>query len=72
VGSEMCIRDRAKMVAPKVIFAHLGRAGLGNLALIQALRSDDTTRHIPVVVVRDQPAVAARPKQLRAVPHDSW
>jgi CheY-like chemotaxis protein len=64
--------SRAKQVAPKVIFVHLGSSGLGNLALIQALRSDDTCRHIPVVVVRDQPAVAARPKQLRAVPHDSW
>jgi CheY-like chemotaxis protein len=64
--------SRAKQVAPKVIFAHLGRSGLGNLALIQALRSDDTCRHIPVVVVRDLPAVAARPKQLRPVPHDSW
>jgi CheY-like chemotaxis protein len=64
--------SRAKQVAPKVIFVHLGRSGLGNLALIQALRSDDSCRHIPVVVVRDQPAVAPRPKQLRAVPHDSW
>ena len=63
---------RAKQVAPKIIFAHLGRAGLGNLALIQALRSDDTCRHIPVVVVKDQPAVAAKPGQLRPVPHDSW
>lgn len=63
---------RAKMVAPKVIFVHLGRSGPGNLALIQALRSDDTCRHIPVVVVRDQPAVAARPAKLRPVPHDSW
>jgi CheY-like chemotaxis protein len=64
--------SRAKQVAPKVIFAHLGRSSLGNLALIQALRSDDTCRHIPVVVVRDLPAIAARPKQLRPVPHDSW
>jgi CheY-like chemotaxis protein len=64
--------SRAKQVAPRVIFAHLGRSGLGNLALIQALRSDDSCRHIPVVVVRDQPAVAARPAKLRAVPHDSW
>ncbi|HEX9560817.1 MAG TPA: response regulator [Candidatus Dormibacteraeota bacterium] len=64
--------SRAKQVAPKVIFAHLGRSGLGNLALIQALRSDDTCRHIPVVVVRDQPAVAAKPAKLRPVPHDSW
>ncbi len=63
---------RAKQVAPKVIFAHLGQSGLGNLALIQALRSDDTCRHIPVVVVRDQTALAAKPAKLRPVPHDSW
>src|SRR5260370_34166484 len=63
--------SRAKQTAPKIIFAHLGRSGLGNLALIQALRSDDNTRHIPVVVVSDPPAVAPKPSQLRAVPHDS-
>jgi CheY-like chemotaxis protein len=64
--------SRAKQTAPKIIFAHLGRSGLGNLALIQALRSDDNTRHIPVVVVSDPPAVAPKPSKLRAVPHDSW
>jgi len=63
---------RARQVAPKVIFAHLGTSGLGNLALISALRSDDTCRHIPVVVVRDLAAVAAKPAKLRPVPHDSW
>jgi len=64
--------SRARQTAPKIIFAHLGRSGLGNLALIQALRSDDNTRHIPVVVVSDPPAVAPKPSKLRAVPHDSW
>jgi CheY-like chemotaxis protein len=63
---------RARQVAPRVIFAHLGTSGLGNLALISALRSDDTCRHIPVVVVRDQAAVASKPAKLRPVPHDSW
>jgi CheY-like chemotaxis protein len=64
--------SRAKQTAPKIIFAHLGASGLGNLALIQALRSDDNTRHIPVVVVTDPPAVAPKATKLRAVPHDSW
>jgi CheY-like chemotaxis protein len=64
--------SRAKQMAPQVIFAHLGRSGLGNLALIQALRSDDTCRHIPVVVVRDNPVAASRPAKLHSVPHDSW
>jgi CheY-like chemotaxis protein len=64
--------SRAKQTAPKIIFAHLGSSGLGNLALIQALRSDDTCRHIPVVVVTNPPAVAPKPSKLRAVQHDSW
>ena len=63
--------SRAKQMAPKVIFAHLGVAGLGNMGLIQALRSDDSLRHIPVVVIRDM-GVGARPPKLRSVPHDSW
>ena len=64
--------SRAKQTGPKIIFAHLGVSGLGNLALIQALRSDDTCRHIPVTVITDPPALAPRPSKLRAVPHDSW
>jgi CheY-like chemotaxis protein len=64
--------NRAKQTAPKIIFAHLGASGLGNLALIQALRADDNCRHIPVVVVKDPPAVAAKPSKLHAVQHDSW
>ena len=66
---------RARLSSPKVIYAHLGAFGAGNLPLIQALRSDDTCRHIPVVVLKDQQqqvrAVPGRAK-LHAVPHDSW
>ena len=66
--------SRAKQALPKIIFAHLGASGLGNLALIQALRSDDSCRHIPVVVIKDHPAVRQVPgrARLHAVPHDSW
>jgi len=64
--------SRAKQTAPKVIFAHLGASGLGNLALIQALRSEDACRHIPVVVITDHTQVGVKPTKLRAVPHDSW
>jgi CheY-like chemotaxis protein len=64
--------SRAKQSLPQVIFVHLLIAG--NMSLIQALRSDDACRHIPVVVIKDQPAVKQVPgrAKLHAVPHDSW
>ena len=64
--------SRAKSVAPNIIYAHLGASGLGNLSLIQALRSDDNCRHIPVVVIKDHLDIRATRAKLRAVPHDSW
>jgi CheY-like chemotaxis protein len=64
--------SRAKLSPPKVIYAHLGAFGAGNLHLIQALRSDDTCRHIPVVVITDGRNIGPRRAKLHAVPHDSW
>jgi len=64
--------SRAKLSAPKVIYAHLSASGAGNLPLIHALRSDDTCRHIPVVVIADGRSVGPRRTNLHAVPHDSW
>jgi len=49
-----------------------GASGAGNLPLIHALRSDDTCRHIPVVVIADGRSVGPRRTNLHAVPHDSW
>src|SRR5260370_3645023 len=63
--------SRAKQTAPKIIFAHLGTSGLRNLALIQALRCDDNTPHIPLLVLRDTPAVAPKPPHLPAPRHPS-
>lgn len=63
--------SRAKQTLPKVIYVHLA-AGPGNLPLIQALRSDDTCRHIPVVVIKDATYVAKVRSKLHAIPHDSW
>ena len=65
--------SRAKQALPKVIFVHFAN-GLGNMPLIQALRSDDSCRHIPVVLIKDHPAVRPVPgrARLHAVPHDSW
>jgi CheY-like chemotaxis protein len=62
--------SRAKQTLPKVIFVHLAAAG--NMALIQALRSDDSCRHIPVVVIKDPAYVSKVRSKLHAVPHDSW
>lgn len=64
--------SRAKLSPPKIIYAHLGALGAGNLPLIQALRSDDTCRHIPVVVIADGRSIAPQRTRLHAVPHDSW
>jgi len=64
--------SRAKQALPAVIFIHLMSGA--TVPLIQALRSDDSCRHIPVVVLKDQlpvRAVAGRAK-LHAMPHDSW
>ena len=64
--------NRARQAPPHVIFAHLAAAG--NMPFIQALRSDDTCRHIPVVVVTEHHQARAVPgrAKLHAVPHDSW
>ena len=64
--------SRARQATPQVIFVHL--LADGNMPLIQALRADDTCRHIPVVVLKDHPPVRAVPgrAKLHAVPHDSW
>jgi CheY-like chemotaxis protein len=64
--------SRAKLSPPKVIYAHLGVLGAGNLPLIQALRADDTCRHIPVVVIADGRSIGPKKTKLHAVPHDSW
>jgi CheY-like chemotaxis protein len=63
---------RAKQVTPTTIYAHLGPSGLGNMALIQALRADDSCRHIPVVVIKDHYDMRAKLAKLHAIPHDSW
>jgi CheY-like chemotaxis protein len=58
--------------APNVIFIHLGAAGAGAMGLIQALRSNDSFRHIPVVVLNDKPKPRAGEKGLKAVHRDLW
>jgi CheY-like chemotaxis protein len=64
--------NRARTSAPNVIFAHLVASGQGSLAFIQALRSDDSCRHIPVVVLTGAPNVGTRYKGLHRVSRDLW
>ena len=72
VGDQADALSRAKQTLPQVIFIHLVTSG--TVSFIQALRADDSCRHIPVVVIKDQlpvKHVSGRAK-LHAVPHDSW
>lgn len=63
---------RAKQIRPDAIFLHLVLRGAGNVAFIQALRSDDSCRHIRVVVLPDRAGVDAPKMPLRPVPRDAW
>jgi CheY-like chemotaxis protein len=63
---------RAKQLLPSAIFVHLVMRSGGNVAFMQALRADDSCRHIRVVVLpRQAPAEPAK-RPLRAVPRDGW
>jgi CheY-like chemotaxis protein len=62
--------SRAKLSPPKIIFVHL--VANSSVPLIQALRSDDVCRHVPVVVLKDPTYVAKVRTKLHAIPHDSW
>src|SRR5438132_14368218 len=63
---------RAKELLPNGIFMHLAAGEAGSVAFIQALRAEDSCRHIRVVVLRGLPSVNATKRQLRAVPRDGW
>jgi CheY-like chemotaxis protein len=63
---------RARQMLPSAIFVHLGVRGGGNVSFMQALRADDSCRHIRVVVLPNQAAVVPARKPLRTVPRDAW
>lgn len=63
---------RAKKSGPNVIYAHLVRGGQDNVAFIQALRSDDVCRHMPVVVLTGRSESDLRHRQLRPVSRNRW
>ena len=64
--------SKARHSLPTVIFVHPVATGHGSLALMQALKSDDACRHIPVVVITDHPDVRTRQAKLHAVHHEGW
>ena len=63
---------RARRSVPDVIFTHLIAGTNNNVAFIQALRSDDACRHVPVMVVTARPESGRRQKQLRPVSRNRW
>jgi hypothetical protein len=65
---------RARQSAPNIIFIHLAATPLGSLPFMQTLRSDDSCRHIPIVVIRDHLnfEVAKKQKKLRSVSRELW
>lgn len=44
----------ARRSPPDVVFVHLGSKGWGGSSFIQGLRSDDVTRHVPVVILSSE------------------
>jgi hypothetical protein len=44
----------------------------GNVQFMQALRADDSCRHIRVVVLPNRARVDPAKKPLRPVPRDAW
>lgn len=44
----------ARRSPPDAIFVHVGRRGWGGSSFIQSLRSDDMTRHVPVVILASE------------------
>ena len=63
---------RAKRSVPDVIFTHLVTGADTNVAFIQALRSDDGCRHLPVNVLTVRPESRTANRQLRPVSRTRW
>ena len=60
---------QARQTRPDVIYLHLLSAA-GNLPFIQALRADDTCRHIPISIARSE--TSKRHTNLKSVPRANW
>lgn len=58
--------DRAKTMAPEIIFADLTIKGMGGEVLCSTLKSHAETRHIPYVVVSGDRDIAEKARQCGA------
>ena len=63
---------RARKILPNAIFVHLASRSAGNVPFMQALRGDDSCRHIRVVILPDPARADSARKPLRPVPRDAW
>jgi CheY-like chemotaxis protein len=57
---------------PRIIFVSIGLPGSGSTPFLQALRSHDTTRHIPVAVLVYHGDQALERLGLRRLGRESW
>jgi PleD family two-component response regulator len=62
----------ARQSSPRVIFLGIGDSGSGRSGFLQSLRSDDSTRHIPVVMMSSGRDHSAERMGLRSVGREHW
>lgn len=62
----------ARQSAPRIIFLRMDRTGSGLTRFLQALRADDSTRHIPVAMLSNGGDRSTEPMGLRSVRREVW
>lgn len=62
----------ARQTSPRVIFLSVSRLGSGRTPLLQALRRDDQTRHIPVAILSAANDESLERLGLRRVGRELW
>ncbi len=62
----------ARQSTPRIIFVSIGKKGSGAAPFLQALRSDDGTRHIPVGILSNRRDRWLERHGLRRVGRELW
>lgn len=62
----------AKQATPRVIFVSIGQRGSGGTPFLQALRSNDSTRHIPVGILSNHQDRWLESLGLRRIGRELW
>ncbi|SRR6266487_171881 len=62
----------ARQITPRIIFVRIGRGGSGAAPFLQALRSNDVTRHIPVGLLSDHLDGRLERLGLRRIAREHW